>query len=79
MLITEWNIDEAIAVNREEAWTEGREEGREEGIGIGYEHGREEGYEQGKLEFARNALSMGLSVDAIHQITGLDIDTIKSI
>jgi len=27
MLITEWDLDEAIAVNREEAWAEGREEG----------------------------------------------------
>jgi len=31
MLITEWDLDEAISVNREEAWAEGREEGRGEG------------------------------------------------
>jgi hypothetical protein len=35
MLITEWDLDEAIAVNREEAWAEGREEGYEEGRGQG--------------------------------------------
>ena len=30
MLLTEWNLDDAIAANREEAWEEGMEKGREE-------------------------------------------------
>jgi hypothetical protein len=63
MLITEWDIDEAIAVNREEAW--------EEGI--------EHGYEKGQLEFARNALRMGFPADAVHKITGLDMETIEGL
>jgi len=59
MLLTEWNLEEAIAVNREDAWEEGREEGRE--------------------EIARNALSKGLPLDVIHDITGLDIQVIQNI
>ena len=30
MLLEEWNLDDALAVSREEALEEGREEGREE-------------------------------------------------
>ena len=30
MLLTEWNLEEAIAVNREDAWEEGREKTQEE-------------------------------------------------
>jgi predicted transposase/invertase (TIGR01784 family) len=53
----------------------GREEGREEGIGIGIEKGREEG----KLEIAKNLLIKGLSIDLIHETTGLDTQTIQSL
>jgi flagellar biosynthesis/type III secretory pathway protein FliH len=59
MLITEWDLDEAIAVNREEAWAEGREEGYEEGRGEGYEEGRGEGYEEGRGEGREEGLEMG--------------------
>jgi flagellar biosynthesis/type III secretory pathway protein FliH len=44
MLYTEWNWDDALAVQREEGWEEGREEGLEEGL----EKGREEGLGKGK-------------------------------
>jgi len=60
MLMTEWNMDDALAVRFEE----GREEGREEGI------------EKGKEEVARNALAEGASVEFINKITGLDTETI---
>jgi hypothetical protein len=53
---------------------EGREEGLEEGLEKGLEEGREEGLEQA----ARNALAKGLPLDTIGEITGLDIETIKS-
>ena len=60
MLLTEWDWDTAFAVQR----MEGREEGLEEGI------------EKGREEIARNALSKGLPVDMISEITGLDIEAI---
>jgi predicted transposase/invertase (TIGR01784 family) len=64
MLLSEWNIDEAKAVWREEALEEGREQGLEQGL--------EEGYG----EIVKNALAKGYSVKAISELTGLDIDTI---
>jgi hypothetical protein len=53
-------------------------EGREEGLEQGREEGREEGLEQGREETARNALAKGLPLDMIGEITGLDVETIKS-
>jgi hypothetical protein len=40
--------------------------------------GREEGIEKGLEKAARNALAKGLPLDTIGEITGLDIETIKS-
>ena len=67
MLITEWNMDDALAVRFEE--------GREEGL----EEGREEGLEKGREETARNALANGLSPELIRTITGLDMEIIKKL
>jgi predicted transposase YdaD len=55
MLMTEWKLEDALVVEREE----GREEGRE--------------------EIARNALTAGLPMETIQKITGLGIETIKSL
>jgi predicted transposase/invertase (TIGR01784 family) len=55
MLMTEWKLEDALVVEREE----GREEGRE--------------------EIAKNALAKGLPLETISEITGLDIETIRSI
>ena len=59
MLLTEWNTEDAIAVNREEAW----EEGREEGLGVAARNALEEG---ATLEFVRKIT--GLDLDAIRAI-----------
>jgi predicted transposase/invertase (TIGR01784 family) len=63
MLMTEWNWDDAFAVQR----AEGREEGREEG------------QEAAKKEDARNALAKGFSPEIISEITGLDVETIRQL
>ena len=55
MLYTEWNIDDAIAV------------------------AREEGREDEKLEIARNLLSKGSTPEFVHDITGLDMETIENL
>jgi predicted transposase/invertase (TIGR01784 family) len=68
MIFTEWNWDDALEVAREE----GREDGLEEGL----EQGREEGMEKG-IEFtARNALSKGISIQTVQEITGLSLEKI---
>ena len=55
MLITEWKMEDALAVRYEE----GQEDERE--------------------NIARNALAKGIPVELIHDITGLDIETIKTL
>ena len=63
MLLTEWNWDDALAVR----WEEGREWGLQQGL------------EQGREEIARNALSKGMSPEAVGEITGLDSETIRKL
>jgi len=46
---------------------------------VWYEEGMEKGLEKGREEIARNALAEGLSMEIVQKITGLDIDTIKSL
>jgi len=72
MLLSEWNMDDALAVRFEEGWEGGREEGREEGVEVGLERGREER----EKELALNALAKGLPLELIHDLTGLDLETI---
>ncbi|MDR2176587.1 MAG: hypothetical protein LBP20_00910, partial [Treponema sp.] len=45
-LLTEWNLDDALAVQREEGWEEGWEKGWEDGL----EEGRKKGWEKGRQE-----------------------------
>jgi flagellar biosynthesis/type III secretory pathway protein FliH len=52
MLMTEWNWEDALAVQREEGWFEGREEGREEGLEEGLAKGLEKGLTKGREEAA---------------------------
>jgi hypothetical protein len=75
MLFTEWNWDDALAVRYEEGWEKGQEKGREEG----WEKGQEEGWEKSREEIARNALAKGMAPEAVSEITGLDLETIKTI
>ena len=45
----------------------------------GIEIGIEKGVMQSKIEVAKNSLSKGLSMELIHEITGLDMKTIQSL
>ena len=91
MLMTEWNLDDALAVRYEEGWLGGKEEGLEIGLEQGSEQGREEGWLGGKEEgleegleiglgtTARNALAEGLSIEVVQKITGLDRETLAEL
>ena len=63
MLYTEWNQEDALAVHYAE----------------GMEMGIEKGMEKSQKEIAKNALTKGLPPELIHSITGLDLETIKSL
>jgi predicted transposase/invertase (TIGR01784 family) len=52
---------------------------RDIGIAQGLKEGIEKGRKEGREEIARNALMNGFSIDQIHLITGLDMDTIKKL
>ena len=67
MLYREWNWDDAMAFAREES--------REEGL----EEGQEKGRFNEKLEIARNLLAEGSTLEFVHKITGLDMETIENL
>jgi predicted transposase YdaD len=75
MLLTEWNTEEAKIVWREE----GREDGLEEGLAKGREEGIEEGLARGRMEIVRNAMTKGIPLDLIYEVTGIDIKSIQNI
>jgi len=60
MLLQEWDLETAIAVERRDAWTEGRTEGRM----------------KEKLAIARTMQAKGKSVDEIAEMTGLTVDDV---
>jgi len=67
MLYTEFNLDDAIAV--------AREEGKEDGLEQGLEQGRYEA----NLAIARNLLVKGSTPEFVSDITGLDSETISGL
>ena len=67
MLLTEYDYDTDIAVQRQEAY----EDGMEQGI--------QQGSHQKAIETAKNFISMGLSVEQISKGTGLSMDFIKTL
>ena len=75
MLITEWNMDDALAVR----YAEGMEEGLEEGLERGMDEGLEKGMEERDMAIAKNALAKGLPLELIHDLTGLDMETITGL
>lgn len=67
MLLMEYDYATDIEVQREEAF----EKGVSKGIS--------QGSQQAKIETAKNALKMNLSVEQIATLTGLSIEEIKSL
>ena len=63
MLLLDWNMEDALAVRYEE--------GIEEGIDKGIDKDRE--------DIVRNALAKGYSQEMVHDVTGVDMETIKRI
>ena len=67
MQILNWNMEDALAVRYEE------------GIEKGIEICIEKGIEKNRERIVRNALAKGFPMDTIHDVTGIDIETIKRI
>ena len=75
MLMTEYDYDTDIAVQREEAY----EDGLSKGISQGISQGIKQGAYQEKLETARMLLSFGDSIEKITTITGLSLETLQQL
>ncbi len=71
MILTEYDYDTDIAVQREEAYEEGLSKGISQGIC--------QGAEQKAIETAKNLLNMGLTLKQVAQGTGLTLETIDKL
>mgnify|MGYP003418241220 CR=1 FL=1 len=67
MLMTEYDYDTDIAVQREEAYEDGLSKGLQQGV-----------YQE-KLETAKNLFHLGLSIEQISTVTGLSLETIQQL
>ena len=79
MLMTEYDYDTDIAVQREEAYEDGLSKGIQQGISQGISQGIKQGMYQEKLETAKNLFHLGLSIEQISTVTGLSGETIQQL
>ena len=87
MLMTEYDYDTDIAVQREEAYEDGLSKGLQQGISQGISQGIKQGISQGmkqgvyqeKLETAKNLFHLGLSIEQISTVTGLSLETLQQL
>ena len=75
MLWGEYNYDEDIAAQRQEAFDDGLSKGVSQGI----QQGISQGIQQKAIETAKNFLSMGLQIEQIAKGTGLSLSTIQQL
>ena len=71
MILTEYDYDTDIAVQREEAY--------EEGLNNGISQGISKGAEQKAIETAKQGLLMNLSFKQISELTGLSLETVDQL
>ena len=71
MILTEYDYDTDIAVQREEAFEEGMNKGLAQGIS--------KGAKEKAIETAKNFLKMGLSLEQVSQGTNLSLEEVKQL
>ncbi|MBQ2125872.1 MAG: hypothetical protein II196_08790 [Spirochaetales bacterium] len=68
---------------KQDTYDSGFSAGEEYGVAIGEERGRNEGISlgitQAKLETAKNALAMNLSIEQVATLTGLSVEEIEKL
>ena len=82
MLLSEWNMDEALEVTQEEAFADGVEYGLERGIEQGLEQGMNLGVAQGETaEREKNIRAFGeiLPPDKIASTLGVPLDYVLKV
>ena len=71
MLLTEYDYDTDIAVQRQEAYEDGMEQGISQGI--------QQGSQQKAIETAKNFILKNIDLDTIAECTELPLETIKKL
>lgn len=71
MLMTEWKLEEAIAVEREEGLEEGLKKGLEQGLEKGLEKGLEQGLEKGEKKAKKEIIQAMLQTMSISQAANI--------
>ena len=83
MILTEYDYDTDIAVQREEAYEEGLSKGINQGISQGIRQGISQGISQGAeqnaIETAKNFLSENLPIEQVARCTGLSIEQVEKL
>ena len=79
MLMTEYDYDTDIAVQREEAYEDGLSKGMKQGISQGISQGIKQGAYEKAVETAKNLFHLGLSIEQITTVTGLSGETIQQL
>ena len=79
MLMTEYDYDTDIAVQREEAYEDGLSKGLQQGISQGISQGIKQGAYEKAVETAKILLSFGDAIEKIATITGLSLETIQQL
>ena len=79
MLMTEYDYDTDIAVQREEAYEDGLNKGLQQGISQGISQGMKQGAYEKAVETAKNLFHLGLSIEQISTVTGLSLETIQQL
>ena len=75
MILTEWNMEDALAFAREESW----EDGLTEGLNKGLAKGETKGKADATLEIARNLKKMGIPMEQIIESTRLSFEAIDQL
>jgi len=76
MLLTEWNMEDALAVR----YLEGYESGFESKLKKYFKDGDQEKFREIVcLAVARAGIKEGIALKWIHEVTGLDIETIRNL
>ena len=82
-MTTERDLRNQMAYARKEAIEQGMAEGRAVGFEVGRAEGREEGRAEGSrdkaIEIARNLKGMGMTIEDIAEIVGLETEIIDNL
>ena len=83
MLMTEYDYDTDIAVQREEAYEDGLSKGLQQGISQGIKQGISQGISQGAyekaVETAKSMLADNLNIQFVAKYTNLPVETIQQL